>query len=369
MARIDTFLRMVVDQRASDLHLCTGSPPVIRYNGDLTFLRFRKLDTLEVRRLLMEILSEKQVSDLRADYDLDFAYEVPNCGRFRVNIYHQSRGLAAAFRAIPEKVPSFTDLNIPITLRQFTQMDSGLVLITGPTGSGKSTTLAAMIQEINANQRKHIITIEDPIEYIYEEALSLVSQREVGTHCQSFATAIRATYRESPDVILVGELRDNETISMAITMAATGSLVLGTLHTASVAHTVDRIVDAYPEEQQDQIRGMLAMSLRGAVAQQLCKTADGRGRIPALEILLPSYALATLIRERKTYRINSLLQLADFKTTGMETMDQCLTRFVNQGLVTRDEARFRANDKSLFSDVLDERGRPTATASMTLSPK
>ncbi len=362
MARIDTFLRMVVDQRASDLHLCAGSPPTIRYNGDLIFLRFRVLDELEVRRLMMEILTEEQRTDLRAEFDLDFAYEVEGLGRFRVNVYHQTRGMAAAFRVIPDKVPSFADLNLPNTLRQFTRLDNGLVLITGPTGSGKSTTLAAMIEEINANQRKHIITIEDPIEYVYEEKLSLLSQREVGTHCASFAAALKASYRESPDVILVGELRDNETISMAITMAATGSLVLGTLHTASVAHTVDRIIDAYPDEQQDQIRGMLAMSLRGAVAQQLCKTADGRGRIPALEILLPSYALATLIRERKTFRINSLIQLADYKTTGMETMDQCLMRYVNQGLISREEARFRANDKSQFESL---GGQPTALTSLT----
>ena len=350
MARIDTFLRMVVDQKASDLHLCAGAPPTIRYNGDLIFLRFRKLDELETRRFLLEIITERQKQDLWADFDLDFAYEVPGVGRFRVNIYHQTRGLGSAFRVIPDQIPSFEQLHLPTTLLQFTRLDNGLVLVTGPTGSGKSTTLAAMIQEVNRNYKKHIITIEDPIEYVYEEAQCLISQREVGTHCESFSAALRATYRESPDVILVGEMRDTETISLAITMAATGSLVIGTLHTASAAHTVDRIVDAYPEEQQDQIRGMLAMSLRGAVAQQLCKTADGRGRLPALEILLPSYALSTLIRERKTFQINSLMQLADYKTTGMETMDQCLTRYVRQGQITHEEARFRANDKSMFKD-------------------
>jgi len=348
MARIDSFLRLVVEQRASDLHFCAGSQPVIRYNGDLVHVKFRHLSAYETRRFLYELLTDEQKEEFEATRDLDFAYEIPGVGRFRVNVYRQSEGMGAAFRVIPESPPTLEEMKLPDSLRQFTELDAGLVLVTGPTGCGKSTTLAALVNTINRERPKHILTIEDPIEFVYTMQQSVVSQRQVGRDADSFASALRASYRESPDVILVGEMRDNETISLAITLAATGTLVFGTLHTSSAARAVDRIIDSYPEEQQDQIRGMLSMSLRGVVAQKLCKTIDGFNRIAAVEVLTWSYAVSNLIREGKTHQLTSTIQTADHKLTGMETMDQSLMRLMQRGKISAEEARLHAEEKAPF---------------------
>jgi len=352
MARIDSFLQLVVEQKASDLHFSAGSKPVIRYNGDLVHVKFRRLSKYEAKKFLYEILSDEQKEEFERTLDLDCAYEIPGVGRFRVNVYHQSEGMAAAFRIIPETPPSIEELRLPGSVRQFCTLDAGLVLVTGRTGCGKSTTLAALVNEINNHRRKHVLTIEDPIEFVYTMNNSVISQRQVGRDADSFASALRASYRESPDVILVGELRDNETISLAITLAATGTLVFGTLHTSSAPRAIDRIIDSYPEEQQDQIRGMLSMSLKGVLAQKLCKTLDGMGRIAAVEVLTWSYAMSNLVREGKTYQLTSLMQTADYKATGMQTMDQCLLRLMRRGKITPEEARQHAEEKSLFDQYV-----------------
>jgi len=348
MAKIDSFLKLVVEQRASDLHFVAGSHPIIRYNGDLVPVKFRVLNASETRRFLYELMTKEQQKDLEENLEIDFAYRMGDIARFRVNVFHQFHGLGSVFRVIPSHVPTLKEIGMPESLKRFAKLESGLVLITGPTGSGKSTTLAALINEINENQEKHIITIEDPIEFVHKAKKCVISQRQVGTHTITFGTALRATFRESPDVILVGEMRDNETISLAITAATTGCLVFGTLHTNSASKTIDRIIDSYPEEQQEQIRGMLSMSLKGVVSQQLLKKPDGTGRIAALEVLTSSYALSNLIRENKTYQIYSIMQTADYASTGMETMDHCLVRYVERGLVTVEEALYKANEKVLF---------------------
>ncbi len=352
MARIDSFLRLVVEQKASDLHFCAGSRPVIRYNGDLIHVKFRKLSAHETRRFILEILTDEQQAEFEENQDLDFAYELPDVGRFRVNLYTQSEGVAAAFRVIPDRPPNLEDLKLPSSLERFVDLESGLVLVTGPTGCGKSTTLAGIVNAINHRHRKHILTIEDPIEFVYNPASSVVSQRQVGRDVDSFAAALRASFRESPDVVLVGELRDNETISLAITLAATGTLVFGTLHTSSAARSVDRIIDSYAEEQQDQIRGMLSMSLKGVVSQRLCKTVDGLSRVAAVEMLTWSFAVSNLIREGKTHQLRSLIQTADTRSTGMETMDQCLLRLMIRGRITPEEARAHADDKAAFDEYV-----------------
>jgi len=348
MARIDSFLKLVVEQKASDLHFCSGTQPVIRYNGDLMPVKFRLLSQVEARRFLYEIMNEEQIKELETNLELDFAYRMGDVARFRVNVFYQINGIGSVFRVIPQQIPTIEELRLPKSLKRFAGLESGLVLLTGPTGSGKSTTLASIINEINSSLEKHIITIEDPIEFVHSRKKSIISQREVGTHVPSFNSALRASFRESPDVILVGEMRDNETISLAITSATTGCLVFGTLHTNSAPKTVDRIIDSYPEEQQEQIRGMLAMSLKGVVSQVLMKRKDGRGRIALLEVLTSSYALSNLIRENKTYQIHSLMQTSDYKSTGMETLDQCMVRYIEKGLITVEDALEYATDKTLF---------------------
>ncbi|MCK6528461.1 type IV pilus twitching motility protein PilT [Myxococcota bacterium] len=354
MARIDTFLRLVVEQRASDLHLGGGAPPAIRSQGDLVFVRFRSLSDVEAKRFLREILSPEQAAEFDRSGELDFAYEVPGIGRFRVNLYVQAGGMAGAFRVIPSEPPTLDGLGLPKVLGRLVSLDSGLVLVTGPTGSGKSTTLAAMVEHVNREAERHVLTIEDPIEFVYTPRRSLISQREIGRHASSFADALRAAMRAAPDVILVGELRDSETISMALSAASSGSLVLATLHTSSAAQTVDRIVDSFAEDQQDQVRGTLAMVLRGVVSQQLCKTADGTRRVAAVEVLVASLAVANMIRENKAYQIPSYMETAGFEATGMETMDQCLMRLVRRGEIAAETARFHAMDRVRFDRMVEE---------------
>jgi len=353
MAQIDQFLRVLVQQGGSDLHLSCGSPPVIRVHGHLQRVKFRDLTEQDMNLLLLEILQPEQKEKYASTGDLDFAYEIAGVARFRGNLFRQHRGPGAVFRVIPSRVLSADELKLPEAIRAFAQLNKGLVLVTGPTGSGKSTTLASVIDLINQTRPDHILSIEDPIEFVHENKKGLVNQREVGPHTRSFASALRAALREDPDVILVGEMRDQETISLALTAAETGHLVFGTLHTNSAHKTVDRIIDTFPGELQSQVRSMLAESLRGVVAQQLLRKRDGKGRVAAHEILVGTPAVANLIREGKTFQIPSVIQTG--KKDGMVLMDQSILNCLMAGAVDPEEAYAKAQDKSAFRQYVEKR--------------
>jgi twitching motility protein PilT len=346
MARIDQFLKLLVKYGGSDLHLSCGGPPVMRIHGHLQRVQYADLSEKEMKVLLDEILLEHQRESYAATHDLDFAYEIPEVARFRGNCFYQHRGPAAVFRVIPSRVLSADEISLPDAIRRFTDLNKGLVLVTGPTGSGKSTTLAAMIDLINSTRPEHILTIEDPIEFVHQSKKALVNQREVGPHTNSFASALKAALREDPDVILIGEMRDRETISLALTAAETGHLVFGTLHTNSAHKTVDRIIDTFPGDLQEQVRAMLSESLRGVVAQQLLRKKDGKGRVAAHEILVGTPAVSNMIREGKTFQIPSLIQTG--KKDGMILMDQSITTLLMAGVVDNDEAYAKALDKNAF---------------------
>jgi twitching motility protein PilT len=350
MARIDALFNMMKEQGASDLHLSTGNPPIFRQNGEMVRLNFKTLGHDELKTILFEVLTEKQRAHFEETKDLDFAYEVPGLARFRGNIMMQYRGIGAVFRIIPTKILSADELGLPEGVRRMTNFKKGMVLVTGPTGSGKSTTLAGMIDLINSTRKEHILTFEDPLEFIHENKLSLMNQRQIGQHTESFASALRAALREDPDVILVGEMRDLITIQLAMSAAETGHLVFGTLHTSTAAKTVDRIIDVFPTDQQEQVRAMLSESLKGVICQQLLKTADGKGRVPALEIMLGTPAIANLIREGKTFQIPSIMQTA--KKDGMQLMDQHLLDLLKTRKVNPEEAYRCAVDKKQFEQYL-----------------
>ncbi len=343
MAKIDALFRMMKQQGASDLHISSGSPPIFRLNGEIDRLNYPPLSHDQARALLYEILSESQRGEFEQRRDLDFAYALPEIARFRGNLFYTHRGIAAVFRIIPGKILTADDLALPEGVRKLTRLKKGLVLVTGPTGSGKSTTLAAMIDLINRTRREHILTLEDPLEFIHENQLSLINQRQIGQHSESFANALRAALREDPDVILVGEMRDLETISMAMTAAETGHLVFGTMHTNSAAKTIDRIIDVFPKDAQEQVRTMLGESLKGVVCQQLLRRADGKGRVAALEILIGNAAVSNLIREGKTFQLPSIIQTA--RNDGMQLMDQHLQE-------SAEEACRSAQDKRAFEALL-----------------
>lgn len=337
MATIDDLFKLMVEQKASDLHLASGAPPFLRLHGDMSPLNYRQLSNQDVQGLIFEILSEKQKKAFIEKWELDFAYVVEGVGRFRCNVFMQRKGLAAVFRTIPEKIKTAQELNLPPAIIDLVDCDRGLILVTGPTGSGKSTTLAAMIQHINASREAHILTVEDPIEFVHPNLKSLVNQREVGSHTKTFANALKAALREDPDIILVGELRDLETISLALTAAETGHLVFGTLHTSSAAKTIDRIIDVFPQGQQGQIRTMLAESIRGVVAQSLFTKADGGGRIAAFEIMKGTKAIANLIREGKIHQIPSIIQTS--AAQGMVLYEKYIEGLVKKGLVSPADAK------------------------------
>jgi len=336
MAKIDELLRLMLEHNASDLHISVGHPPLLRINGQLHRSKFHDLTSRETEFLLMELLDDENITFLKARKDIDFAYELPNEGRFRSNIYYEKEGLGAAFRLIPATIKTLDDLNMPAALKRLVRIRKGLVLVTGPTGSGKSTTLAAMIDLINRERACHILTLEDPIEFIHPKGKALIHQRQVGIHVESFASGLRAGLREDPEVILVGEMRDLETIHLALTAAETGLLVLGTLHTSSVIKTTDRIVDVFPADQQPQVRMMLSESLQGVVAQQLLRRADGAGRIAAIEIMICTRAIRNLLREGKAFQITSVLQTGT--ALGMQTMEGHLQQLVEKKLITPEEA-------------------------------
>jgi twitching motility protein PilT len=350
MARIDALFKLMSDKGASDLHLSTGSPPIFRLRGEMERQNFKVLAHDELKSILFEILTPKQRETFDEKHDLDFAYSVPGLARFRGNMLMQHRGIAAVFRIIPSKIMSADDLALPEGVRRLTTLKKGLVLVTGPTGSGKSTTLAAMIDLINSTRQEHILTLEDPLEFIHENKKSLFNQRQIGEHSESFAAALRAALREDPDVILVGEMRDLETISLAMSAAETGHLVFGTLHTSSAAKTVDRIVDVFPKDAQEQVRTVLSESLKGVICQQLLKTADGKGRAAALEIMIGTPAIGNLIREGKTFQIPSIMQTA--RKDGMQLMDQHILDLLKTKRVAPDEAYRCCQDKKQFEQYL-----------------
>ena len=337
MATIDELFKVMVEQGASDLHITSGAPPHLRLHGNMVPLNYRELSNQDVQGLMFEILSEKQKKAFVEKWELDFAYTLKDVGRFRCNLFMQRKGLGAVMRIIPEKIKTASELGLPPALMDLIDCDRGLVLVTGPTGSGKSTTLASLIHEINATREAHIITVEDPIEFVHPNIKSLVNQREVGSHTKSFSNALKAALREDPDILLVGELRDLETISLALTAAETGHLVFGTLHTNSAAKTVDRIIDVFPAGQQQQIRTMLSESLRGVVAQTLFTRADGQGRVAAYEVLRNTKAIANLIREGKLHQIASAMQTG--AAHGMILFEKYIEELVKKGKVSANDAK------------------------------
>lgn len=336
MASIDELFKVMVEQNASDLHLTTGAPPILRLHGGMVPMNYKELSAEDVQGLLFEIISEKQKKSFIEKWELDFAYYLEGIGRFRCNIFMQRKGLGAVFRVIPEKVKSAKDLGLPAGILELINCDRGLVLVTGPTGSGKSTTLAALIDHINETSDCHILTVEDPVEFVHQNKRSLINQREVGSHTKSFANALKAALREDPDIILVGEMRDLETISLALTAAETGHLVFGTLHTNNASKTIHRIIDVFPAEQQSMIQTMLAESLRGVVAQTLFKRIDKPGRVAAYEVLKNTKAISNLIREGKMHQIYSSMQTG--MNQGMITFDKYIEALVTKGLVSKADA-------------------------------
>jgi twitching motility protein PilT len=350
MAKIDTFFREMKERGASDLHMIIGFPPMLRLRGELTPTEHPVLTAESNRDYLFEILNEGQRSILESHRDFDMAYELEGVARFRCNFLYQHRGVGAVFRLIPTDILTLEQLQMPPVLQSIAMSRRGLVLVTGPTGSGKSTTLAAMINYINEMRDAHIITIEDPLEFVHSNKKCLFTQREIGTHALSFADALKVAGREDPDIILVGEMRDTTTISLALTCAELGILVFGTLHTNNAAKTIDRIINAFPADQQEQTRTMLAESLSAVVAQQLLKTKDGKGRCAAIEILIGSPALATSIREGKISQINSIIQTGS--ASGMQTMDQHLLQLTREGKITARAAYEKAIDKKIFENMM-----------------
>src|ERR687892_203708 len=350
---IDRFLRLVHERGASDLHLSVGRPPSMRLHGRIEPIPYRAQTDTELTRLLQPGASSEVWNAFQRSGDADFAYELCGVARFRVNLFRQERGMGAVFRIIPSKILTVEQLGLPSAVRALASLRSGLVLVTGPTGSGKSTTLASLVNEINGTRSAHIVTIEDPIEFVHPTRSSVFSQREIGTHSNSFSAALRAATREDPDVILVGEMRDLETVEMALRAAATGLLVLGTLHTNSAAKTVDRIINVFPTERQPSARGMIGNALRAVVAQQLLPRKGG-GRVPAFELLNAVPSMATAIREGKTHQLASLIQMG--KRLGMMTMDESLKKLVVDGVVDPADAFEKALGKDDFRKWMKEHG-------------
>jgi twitching motility protein PilT len=344
---IAELLAFSVKNKASDLHLSAGMPPMIRVHGDVRKINVPALEHKDVHGMVYDIMNDQQRKHYEENLECDFSFEIPNLARFRVNAFNQQRGAGAVMRTIPSKVLSLEQLNAPKIFSEIINQPRGLVLVTGPTGSGKSTTLAAMINHINENDYSHILTVEDPIEFVHESKKCLINQREVGPHTLSFSNALRSALREDPDIILVGEMRDLETIRLAMTAAETGHLVFGTLHTSSAAKTVDRIIDVFPAAEKEMVRAMLSESLRAVVSQSLLKTKDGQGRVAAHEIMVGTPAIRNLIREAKVAQMYSSIQTGG--ALGMQTMDQCLTDLVRRNVISVADARMKAENKANFA--------------------
>lgn len=346
MAQLDKLFELMIRENASDLHVIAGSPPYLRIHGELRRLEMQSLTHEQNQAMFLELMNERNKEEYKKRRQVDFVYAFGAVARFRANVFMQRKGASGAFRIIPAKVLSAQELQLPEPIINLCKLRKGLVLVTGPTGSGKSTTLAAMIDNINQTRKEHILTVEDPIEFVHQNKTCLVTQRQIGENVDSFADALRAALREDPDIILVGEMRDLDTISLAITAAETGHLVFGTLHTTSAAKTVDRIIDAFPTNQQEQIRVILSESLKGVIAQVLVRRADGAGRVAAYEILLGVPALSNLIRDNKTFQIASLIQTQ--RASGMRMMDQSLQDLVKQRKINISDAMEYAIDKKWF---------------------
>jgi twitching motility protein PilT len=361
---ITELLAFAVKNKASDLHLSSGLPPMIRVHGDIRRINLPPMEHEDVHAMVYDIMSDAQRKMYEEHLEADFSFAVPNLARFRVNAYNQQRGAAAAFRTIPSKVLSLEELNCPKIFAEITNRPRGLILVTGPTGSGKSTTLAAMVNHVNENEYGHILTIEDPIEFLHEAKKCLINQREVGPHTLSFANALRAALREDPDIVLVGEMRDLETVAIAIETAETGHLVFGTVHTSTAASTVDRIIDQFPADRQQQIRVMLAESLRGVISQMLCKKPGG-GRVPAFEVLIAASSVANLIRESKTFQIPSVMQTG--RQLGMCMMNDSLCDLVKHKVVAPGEALNKAIDRSGLAAMLAKIGITAPSGTMAAS--
>jgi twitching motility protein PilT len=350
MAKIDAFFKLMFDQGASDLHLTSGQQPILRLHGELERVKYQVLENDELKAMLYEIAPESKMKVFEETGDVDFGYEIPGVARFRANFFQQKYGCGAVFRQIPTKVLTPKDLGLPPILSRAAMLHKGLILVTGPTGSGKSTTLAALIDHANKNRKDHIITIEDPIEFVHQSQGCVVNHREIGLHTKSYAAALRGALREDPDIILVGEMRDLETIRLAVEAAETGHLVFATLHTTNAAKTVDRVIEVFPSEEQGQIRSSLSTSLKVVVAQNLFRRVDRKGRCAVLEVMIGTAAIANLIRENKTFQIPSAMQVG--KKYGMQTLDDGIMEVLNKKWISPEEAYDKAIDKAKFLPFL-----------------
>ncbi len=352
MAKIDAFFKLMNDQGASDLHLISGSQPILRVHGDLERVKYKIMENDELKGILYEICPENKIKVFEETGDIDFGYEVPNLARYRCNFFQQKWGIGAVFREIPSEILTAEQLGLPTVLNKLAMLHKGMVLVTGPTGSGKSTTLAAMIDYVNRNKKLHILTVEDPVEFVHKSQGCVINHREVGLHTTSFKAALRGALREDPDIILVGEMRDLETIELALEAASTGHLVFGTLHTQSAAKTVDRVIDVFPSNQQAQIRTTLSESLKGVVAQNLFKRIDKKGRIAVLEILVVTAATSNLIREGKTFQIPSVIQTG--KKYGMQSLDDAILEAMQAKKISPEDAYDKSIVKERFVQYLKE---------------
>lgn len=350
MAKIDAFFKLMHEQGASDLHLVSGQPPCIRLRGDMERIKYKVLENDELKAMLYEIAPEEKIKVFEETGDVDFGYEIPGLARYRANFFMQKYGCAAVFREIPSTILTAEQLGLPPVVSKLASLPRGLVLVTGPTGSGKSTTLAAIIDVANKTRKDHIITIEDPIEFVHQSQSCIVNHREIGTHTKSFHAALKGALREDPDIILVGEMRDLETISLAVEAASTGHLVFGTLHTTSAAKTVDRVIEVFPANQQAQIRSTLADGIRAVISQTLFKRIDKKGRVCALEILIATPAVRNLIRESKTFQINSMIQTG--KKYGMQLLDDAIMDLMEKKIISPDDAYIKSNEKARFRPFL-----------------
>ena len=350
MARIDAFFKLMNDQGASDLHLVAGQQPALRIRGEIERVKYKTLENDDLRSIVYEITPEDKIKVFEETGDVDFGYEIPGLARYRANLFMQRNGVGAVFRQIPNNIMSVEQLGLPGVVSRLATLPRGLVIVTGPTGSGKSTTLAAIIDEANRVRKDHIITVEDPIEFVHESKGCIINQREIGVHTKSFSAALRGALREDPDIILVGEMRDLETISLAIEAASTGHLVFATLHTSSAMKTVDRIIEVFPTGQQAQIRSTLSDGIRAIIAQVLFKRVDRKGRCPALEVLIATPAVRNLVRESKTHQLASSMQTG--KKYGMQVLDDAIMDLYNKGWISGEDAYAKANEKAKFRPLL-----------------
>jgi twitching motility protein PilT len=350
MAKIDAFFKLMNEQGASDLHLAAGQPPALRIRGEIERIKYKVLDSDDLRGMLYEIAPEQKIKSFEESGDIDFGYEIPGLARYRANFFMQKNGVGAVFREIPSTIMTAEQLGLPPVVSKLATLPRGLVLVTGPTGSGKSTTLAAIVDVANRSRKDHIITVEDPIEFVHQSQGCIVNHREIGVHTSSFATALRGALREDPDIILVGEMRDLETISLAVEAASTGHLVFSTLHTSSAYKTVDRVIEVFPSQEQPLIRSTLADGIRAVIAQTLFKRIDRKGRVVALEILIANPAVRNLIREGKTHQIPSMIQTG--KKYGMTLLDDSIMDLYKKGMISPEEAYAKSNEKGRFRPLL-----------------